>query len=187
VAGNEYGLFYAGEANDYAPIEAILRQHPTSIAVIDQGGDITAPRALQEKYQGRVYLCTFVQSSDVAPKWRELSGMVNVDRNKAIQLLVDEFTEKRIPLFGGEANWEQYVEHWSHLYRELEEDERGRRRYIWKRNGADHLALASVYWRVGIDRVVEGAGELITPQEGIFPTLGMELGGAIAKAHFKRF
>ncbi len=112
--------------------------------------------------------------------------MVNTDRNKAIQLVVDEFGEKRIPLFGTKDDWEMYGEHWSHLYRELEEDDRGKRKYIWKRNVADHLALATVYWRMGMDRVLGGEGELIMPDQGLLRTTGMTLEGEMVNTTLKR-
>lgn len=188
VVGNKYGLFYEGAYKNYEPIRAILNKRPDAIAVIDQGGDITAPRELQEDYPGRVYLCTFVQAQDVAPKWKEDIGMVNTDRNKAIQLVVDEFTSRYIPIFGTKDDWAEYGDHWSHLYRELEEDERGRRRYIWKRNGPDHLALATVYWRIGMDKMLAGEGEIVgVPGSALWPALGMDAEtGKLARAMLKR-
>lgn len=186
VVGNKYGLFYEGAYKNYEPIEAILKRDHRAIAVIDQGGDITAPRELQERYPGRVYLCAFVSSQDVTPKWKEDSGMVNIDRNKGIQLVVDEFTEKRIPLFGSKDEWMEYADHWSHLFRELDEDDHGRRKYIWKRNGPDHLALATLYWRIGMDKIGGGDGELIMPGQNLMPTLGMDTDGTLTRATLKR-
>lgn len=186
VVGNKYGIFYNAEVINYDPIRKILRENRQAVAVIDVGGDQTAPRELQEEFAGRVWLCAFVQGSDVAPRWREDRGIVNVDRNKLIQLVVDEFTERRIPLFGVSSNWEQYTDHWAHLYREVEEDDRGRRKYIWKRNGPDHLALATAYWRVGMDRLMDGEGEIVGVPGGniILPALGIDLAGNVAR--FKR-
>lgn len=186
VVGNKYGLFFNGEASDYEPIRSILKNDSRALAVIDQGGDITAPRKLQEDFPGQVYLCSFVTSQDVAPRWKRDTGMVNTDRNKAIQLLVDEFTEKRIPLFGPKEDWSEYADHWSHLYRVLEEDERGRRKYIWQRNGDDHLALATVYFRMGVDRVTIGEGELIMPGGNLFQSRGITLEGEFVNLGMKR-
>lgn len=184
VVGNKYGLFHTEEADDYEPIRRILKNDSRAIAVIDQGGDITAPRKLQEDFPSQVYLCAFVQSQDVAPRWKVDIGMVNTDRNKAIQLVVDEFTEGRIPLFGSKEEWSQYADMWGHLYRVLEEDERGKRRYIWERNGADHLALATIYWRMGMDKVLGGEGELIMPGTNILPKLGQDYEtGAITRGN----
>jgi len=175
VVGNKYGLFYREEAQDYKPIERILRNDPRAIAIIDVGGDQTAPRELRERYPGQVYLCSFVQAQDVAPKWKEDIAMVSTDRNKAIQLVVDEFTEKRIPIFGTKEEWTEYGDHWARLYRVLEEDERGRRRYIWERNGPDHFALATVYWRMGMDRISGGEGEIVgVPGAPLWPLIGMD-------------
>lgn len=186
VVGNKYGLFFNGDSVDYKPIRDILLHDPRAIAVIDQGGDITAPRSLQEEFQGRVYLCSFVQSQDVAPRWKEESGMVNTDRNKAIQLVVDEFGERRIPLFGPKDDWSEYADMWGHLYRELEEDDRGRRKYIWKRNGDDHLALATVYWRIGMDKISGGDAEIIMPGSNLFRDTGFDTDGTFTRTGLKR-
>lgn len=188
VVGNKYGLFFHGETTGYGAIERILKSDSRAIAIIDQGGDISAPRELQDKYPSQVYLCAFVQNQDVAPRWKEDSGLVNTDRNKAIQLVVDEFGERRIPIFGKKTDWEPYADHWGHLYRELEEDERGKRKYVWKRNGPDHLALATIYWRIGMDKVMGGEGELVgVPGEQLWPRLGMDYEtGQITKATLKR-
>lgn len=188
VVGNKYGIFFRNTCTGYEPIRDILKRDSRAVAIIDQGGDITAPRALQEDFPGQVYLCTFVQSQDVAPRWKEDIGMVNTDRNKAIQLVVDEFSEHRIPLFGSKDEWSEYADHWGHLYRELEEDERGKRKYIWNRNGPDHLALATIYWRLGMDKVMEGEGEIVgVPGQQMFQRLGMDTEtGSITRLGIKR-
>lgn len=187
VVGNKYGLFHREEAQDYKPIESILKNDSRAIAIIDVGGDQTAPRELRERYPSQVYLCSFVQAQDVAPKWKEDIGMVSTDRNKAIQLVVDEFTERRIPIFGNKTEWSEYADHWGKLYRVLEEDDRGRRRYVWERNGPDHFALATVYWRIGMDKAGIGEGELIMPAGYRDTFIGQDaVTGQISKATLKK-
>ena len=87
--------------------------------VIDQGGDIIGPRKLREKYPNRVYLCFYRQDrkNDKLIEWNDEDGTVVADRNKCIQLVVDEFTERRIPVFGSQSEWWDYWIHWSHIYR----------------------------------------------------------------------
>lgn len=158
VAGTERGIFYYGEAKGYEEIERLFERWPRSIAVIDQGGDITAPRALRERYPGRVFLCTYGEDRKTKElfRWgrRDEDGAVVADRNRTIQLLVDEFTDARIPIQGTENDWYDYWLHWNNLTRTKEYDEKSGafRRYIWVRNGDDHFAHATVYWRVGISR-----------------------------------
>jgi len=163
VVGNQYGIFFRDYYKDYEPIEKILKNDSRAICIIDRGGDETAPRQLLEKYPGQVYLCTFVQSQDVAPKWKEDIGYVNVDRDKLIQLVVDEFTAKYIPIFGTEEQWSEYADHWQRLYREMEEDAHGRRKYVWNTRKPDHYAFATLYWRIGMNKLEGGEGELIMP------------------------
>lgn len=183
VVGNQLGIYYHGEARDYKPIENLLTSHPNAVCVIDQGGDMIGPRKLRDKYPGRVYLCAFTSAQgDNIINWKEETGMVNTDRNKIIQLVVDEFTEHRIPIYGERDDWMPYADHWSHLYRVLEEDERGRRKYIWERNGPDHLALATIYWRIAMDKLMVGDGEIIMPGSSLWtPTPAMELDGTFTR------
>ncbi len=183
VVGNKYGIYYYEECPDYSKLESILQKNPRAICVMDQGGDIQLPRQLREKYRGRVYLCAFTQTQgDSIIRWKEDELMVNADRNKLIQLVVDEFTNHDIPLFGEKEDWKMFADHWSALYRVVEEDERGRRRYVWTRNGADHLALASCYWRIGMDKLMLEKAEIIMPHQNVWTNApSMTLDGKMVK------
>ena len=99
---------------------------------------------------------------------KEESGNVLADRNRMIQLVADEFRDKRLKLYRGtRSDWHDYWLHWSHIYRVWETDALGVPRYQWLRDGRDDWVHATVYWRIGIDRfgtsgAVVGAG--ITPR-----------------------
>lgn len=167
VCGNMDGLFFYGECSDYNEIEKLLNRWPNSVLVADQGGDIIGIRKLRESFPGRVFLCHYRQDRKTYElvKWgtNDEMGTVIVDRNRMMQLVVDEFSEKRIPLFGSEADWYDYWLHWSHIYRVEEEDTLGVMRRKWLRNGRDDWVHATIYWRVGMSRFVSGEGALIFP------------------------
>lgn len=161
VLGDKNGLFYRGSSKGYEEIEGYLERWKNSIAVFDQGGDLIAPRKLQEKYPGRVFLCHYradrkTQQLITWGKGQE-AGAVVVDRNRMIQLLVDEFTDKRIPLWGKESDWYDYYLHWANIYRVEEENALGVPVKRWERSGDDHWVHASLYWRIGISRFAEMA------------------------------
>lgn len=161
VVGNKNGIFYYSETDGYEELEYLLsKRFPRSIAVIDQGGDLIKPRELRQKYPGRVFLCHFRQDRKTLElcKWGEGRefGNVIVDRNRMIQLVVDEFTDKRLPIYGKKPDWEAYMGHWFNMYRVGEEDALGITRREWKRSGADHWSLATVYMRVGLSKYGEG-------------------------------
>lgn len=165
VAGGEYGICHYSEDGDYEELERLLKAYPRAIAVIDQGGDITTPRQLRERYPGRVFLCSYREAEGKTlqlVKWgqNDESGAVQADRNRLIQMCVDAFTAGTIPLQGTENDWYDYYLHWNALTRVQEENERGTVRKIWKRNGADHFAHATVYWRIGISRF-GGTGSIV--------------------------
>ncbi len=157
VCGNKEGLFYYDKFSDYAPLEALLRRWPNSVMVIDQGGDIIGPRKLREKYPNRVFLCYFREDrkNEQMIQWND-DGSVVADRNKMIQLVVDEFTEKRLPVFGSEADWYDYMVEWIGMYRTSEEKENtpGTIKRIWHKpaSGRCDYPFATVYWRIGMDR-----------------------------------
>lgn len=173
VCGNEKGLFYYGETkNNYAELEALLRRWPKAIMVVDSGGDLIASRELRAKYPNRVFLAYYRQdrkSEDIF-SWNDDECSVVIDRNKTIQLVIDELTDRRIPIYGNETDWYDYWVHWSHIYRVSEEDTLGQIKNKWMRSDRDDWVHATVYWRAGMDRFMSGQGAIINIQESIGET-----------------
>ena len=123
VCANRYGTFFYDKCSDYAPIRNLLLRWPNAVAVIDQGGDIIGPRKLREEFPNRVFLCFFRadRKNDELVTWNDEDGTVTCDRNRMIQLVVDEFAEKRMPVYGTEAEWHDYLSEWLGMYRTVEE------------------------------------------------------------------
>lgn len=176
VCGTRKGLFHYGETvavasmaeyhtagPDYREIYDMMDRWPRAIAIVDQGGDLIGSRVLREKYPGRVFLCAYGEDRKTKElvRWgkKDEDGAVIADRNRMIQLVVDEFTDKRIPLQGTEQDWYDYWVMWNNLTRIKEVSEHGDKiRKIWARSGDDHWAHATVYWRVGMSRFAETGG-----------------------------
>lgn len=175
VCGTSRGLFYYGVASDYDEIERLMNRWPKAILVIDQGGDLIGSRKMREQYKGRVFLCSY--GSDRKTKelvrWgkNDEDGAVIVDRNRMIQLVVDEFIDKRIPLQGNENDWYDYWLHWNNLTRVTEENSRGMLTKVWVRNGDDHWAHATAYWRTGMSRFSNSKGSVIGATPGPFANI----------------
>lgn len=167
VVGNDKGLFYYEKCDDYSPLERLMERWPNAMLVIDQGGDIIGPRKLREKYPNRVFLCYFRsdRKNDQLIQWNDEDGSVVADRNKLIQLCVDEFTEKRIPLQGTEADWNDYFLEWLGMYRTVEENALGVPVHTWNKpsSGRCDWPFATVYWRIGIDRFSQGSSTFHEP------------------------
>lgn len=175
VYGNEQGLLGYGEMTDYMPddnnklpleqtLEYFLKRFPHSIMVIDQGGDIIGSRKLRNKYPGRVFLCFYARDRKTMQliRWGkgDENGNVVADRNRMIQLVVDEVSDSRFKLYRGtKEDWHDYWLHWSHIYRVKEEDPSlGTPIYKWLRNDRDDWVHATVYWRIGISKFGNSGG-----------------------------
>ena len=177
---NKDGVFYHGycpsvaenQTKGYDPYDEIERrmiEYPNSILVSDQGGDLIGVRKLQAKYPGRVFLCWFTKETKNKQliRWGEDEeyGKVLVDRNRVVQLAVDEFNEARISVNGTVADWQPWFNHWLNIYRvkEILDDNEPSYgwRWVWKRKGPDHWAMATIYALVGMDKYAEALATII--------------------------
>ncbi len=179
---NKQGVFHHGycqspqEVNQpgydpYNEIEALLQRFPRSIIVADQGGDLIGIRKLQTKYKGRVFLCWFVKETKNQQiiRWAENDeeGKVLVDRNRSIQLAVDEINDGRILFNGSKEDWQPFFDHCMNIYRikEItgeENDPQYGWRWVWKRKGADHWFMSMIYALVGMDRFGQDLAQIIS-------------------------
>lgn len=168
VLGNAQGLFFHGEAGEYAPLDAFMTRFKKMIAVIDAGGDLIGSRAFAARWPGRVFLCYLGgdRKTNELVKWGngDEHGAVQADRNRMIQLVVDEFRDKRVPVHGTESDWYEYWLDWNNLakIKVLDADTNAVKAYKWVRSSRDHRALATVFWRVGMSRFSTG-GTIIAP------------------------
>ncbi len=167
VMGNEYGLFYYSKSDSYDELESLLNRWKDAVAIIDQGGDIIGPRKLKEKYPHRVFLCFFGQDrkNDEMIKWNDSDQTVIADRNKMIQLVVDEFSEKRIPLYGTREDWQDVWNEWAGMYRTEKLNVLSVPVQHWNKPtvGRCDYPFAIVYWRIGMSRFMN---ESVTFQGG---------------------
>lgn len=172
VCANKQGFFYYDKLSDpttgkdpYLELEALLLRWDKSIIVADQGGDLIGIRKLQAKYPGRVFLVWYQKDKKNVDliKWGENEeyGKVVADRNRLIQLFIDEMTDRRIAFNGTEAEWQEYIVHWLNIYRTWEENALGVKEFRWERQGADHWVHASIYARIGLSRFSGGMAKIV--------------------------
>lgn len=181
VFGGSKGVAMMGRDKHYDKVEEILETYPHSYVFIDFGGDKIHPQQLEEKYKGRVIFCQLGQISKGKELTKETKkdSMVYVDRTRIIQQLVNEFSDQKIPISAKNISapiLDLYVRHWEALTRVPEYDQKTNllKRHIWVRSGADHLASATWFWRVGIERFMGGGG-LHDPGDKINTATGYEI------------
>lgn len=182
VVGNKQGLFYYGKTENWDDIEQLLRRFQKSIMVIDAMPDITKPRELREKYPGRVFLCHYAKDRKTMQliRWGEHNEFGNVlaDRNRVLQMVLDEFADMRIPLQGNKEDWSEYYSHWDTMYKMVEKDALGVEQFSWETStGKDHFCHATAYWRIGMDRHVHESSQFINTSPIKLPyQMGVEIG-----------
>lgn len=183
VCANEQGYFYYAKLSDpttgkdpYKELEDLLKRWPKSIIVADQGGDLIGIRKLQAAYPGRVYLVWYrADKKDMEIiKWGEAEeyGKVVADRNRLIQLFIDEMLDRRVTFNGNESEWQEYIVHWLNIYRSWEENSLGVREFKWERTGADHFVHATVYARIGLQKFARTMATIV----GEDPFQGLPVG-----------
>lgn len=172
VLANKQGYFHYGKCSDpttgidpYNELEALLKRYPSSIMIADQGGDLIGIRRLQAAYPGRVFLVWYrrdAKNQEIITWGKDMEyGKVVADRNRLIQLFIDEMRDKRVTFNGTEADWQDYITHWMNIYRSWEENALGVKEFKWERQGADHWVHASVYARIGLSKYQESKAKII--------------------------
>lgn len=174
VMANKQGFFHYGTCSDpstgkdpYLELEGFLKRFPSSVIVADQGGDLIGIRKLQAKYPGRVFLVWYrrdTKNQDII-KWGvdKDYGTVIADRNRLIQLFIDEMLDKRVTFNGTEGEWQDYIAHWMNIYRVWEENALGVNEFKWERQGADHFVHASMYARIGLSKYSDSMAKIVQP------------------------
>lgn len=177
VMGNKEGLFYYGVTEDWGEIGGLLGNYKNAVLIVDHLPDITGPRALREKFPGRVFLCHYAEDRKTLQlvRWGKdkEQGNVVVDRNRMFDMLIAEFKERRIQLQGDEGDWWDYWLHWDALYKSEEEDKYGVKKGRWLSSGTNHNSdwcHATNYWRAGMSRFGGGGeGKIIEGKQIEFP------------------
>lgn len=177
---NKQGIFYHGYCpsvaenptpnyDPYNEIEKRLIEYPNSILIADQGGDLIGVRKLQAKYPGRVFLCWFTKETknQTLIRWGENEefGKVLVDRNRVMQLAVDQLNEARMTFNGTLEDWQPFFNHALNIYRVREITDENEPtygwRWVWKRKGPDHWFLSMIYALVGMDKYAQDLAQII--------------------------
>lgn len=188
VIGNKYGIFKAYVTDDWNRIEDDRNRYSATM-VIDANPYPNVPSRLVKKYPGKVfihYYDTQQKNLDVVT-WGEgdKRGVVQSNRTKIIDEVVAEIHSKDIELNMTLTEAEEYITHWTNLYRVVEEDAQGRQVARWKTKGEetgtkkpDHFAHATVYWRIALMKC-GNSGAIVRPErpgnkEGKSPTVSPE-------------
>ena len=130
----------------------------------------------------------YADKNILSDKALEEYGIVLVDRNRTIQLVVDSMNEQRIQFNGTKEDWMPFFEHCMNIYRvkEIKGEENDPQygwRWVWKRKGPDHWWFSFIYALVGFDRFSEDLAQIVSKDKFMakIPVASDELGQVSAK------
>ena len=91
-----------------------------------------------------------------------------VDRNRVVQMAVDEIKEQRMTFNGTKDDWAPFFAHAMNIYRVKEiqgQDENDPQygwRWVWKRKGPDHWWFSFIYALIGFDRFQDDLAQIVS-------------------------
>ncbi len=185
--GNENGIFYNGKDHDGEQLRYLMtNRYKDAIMVIDIGGEPLWARKMLEEFPNRVFLCQFGADRKTLQiiRWgeKEERGIVLADRNRLIQMVMDELRDERIPLCGKEDDFKEMFNHIDNVYRTVVEDKVTKMdKYVYESTKPDHLLFALLYWRVGMDRYGFGKGEILDEQSQLETQKGFIINDSLAE------
>lgn len=161
VIGNPYGIFRYGKTESWDEIEYLIKRY-NATTVIDNNPYPVTPRKLTQQYKGKVFVCFYQldRKNLGIIKWGEGkdAGVVYADRTKIFDYLVVEIKDKKLVFYLTLTELEQYIPHWTSMYRTIEENALGVSQGKWLtiENKPDHWAHATVYYRLALDKMLRG-------------------------------
>lgn len=175
VVGNKYGIFRMGSTEDWQEIENIRNQYDAYM-VCDSNPYPTPVQKLVQRYAGKVFAHFYDEDSKETEIIRFLDGdkrgTVHSDRTKIIDSVVADInaTDLLFNMTLTDLENAEYIKHWQNLYRIVDESAKGIRRGVWKTIGqdsgvkkADHLAHATVLFKVALQKTLSVGGIAHTP------------------------
>lgn len=170
VVGTEYGIFQVFKTESWEDVERVFLKYDATM-VIDALPDITIPRELVEKYKGRVFINYYKRGtkdrSAVDFKKKDKYGVVYTDRTRIIEQAVDELAKGKRKFHLSHKELEEYIEHWSNMYRYTEEDRMGNPVVRWESStNDDHYVHAHAYYLIALEKAKSREGSVFRDKKG---------------------
>lgn len=170
IIGNKYGIFKMGVTEDWDEIEQLRNQY-SAYMVCDSNPYPTPVQRLCAKYPGKVFAHFYEDDAKTNEiiRWGEDSRdeVVKSDRTKIIDGVVADInaTDLLFNMSLTDLENAEYIRHWLNMYRVVEESAKGIRRGVWRtiEGKPDHLAHATVLWKVAMQQTLSEGGIAHTP------------------------
>lgn len=167
VLMNHQGIFKVGTAkgpDGWKEIEKIMLQYNAK-CLIDSAPDFYPRRVLLKKYPGRVFVAFYRKEKYKREpvRWGEKKekGHVYISRHHGLQDVVNDFIEGKLKILSGlrsptdyaRTDLDEFITHWTNIYKRTEVDNEGLQFSVWDNRGPDDFAHATLYARVMLEKV----------------------------------
>lgn len=150
-------LWFAGEADSFQAVEALLQRFNVACCVVDSQPEIHLATQFAKSHRSQVWLATYTRHTPGHERIRGTNGQANylqVNRTEALDEMSNRFKEGKVPLpntarsLGGrlQDGVGDYYRHMLASKRTIEADDLGNYTSRWlKPDKPDHYAHAEVY------------------------------------------
>lgn len=160
VAMTAQGVFDYGYVDNWDKIEHMMLMY-NAIVVSDPNPYPTMPKIMAEKHSNW-YMCYFkdMKGLDIVD-WK--GQVVYADRTRVIDIVANEIVNAKLLFRQRPYELEDFIKHWTNIYRTTEEKEDGRVKSVWmkKEGKQSDYPFALTYARIGLSRLLGGTAQLI--------------------------
>lgn len=166
VIGNQQGIFKVGSTKDWGEIETLIDTYNVKF-VTDALPDQYDTKRIVSERPGRGWRAFYKPEKDQAELAKfspeKQPHIVLIRREEMFDILANEINTGKFPIQVSIHELDDFIRHWESIVRIVETDSTDNQRFHWERIDDDHLAHATLYWKVAMMKVQIGKASSTLP------------------------
>lgn len=139
-------IIHLGVYKDWEDLDLLMKRFNVARCIVDAMPELRNARAFAGRHRGKVFLCWYSETQQVAPVFNEEDLSVRVNRTETLDTSHMEILNGELILPRECDIVREFAQHLHNTAKKLEEDEEtGSKRYVYVRLGADHYRHGQNY------------------------------------------